>query len=49
VHTIAHIHEMRAEVKDGLEFMKCSEAHWKVWFLSMVVYLDSSGWFLKSH
>ncbi|XP_060162722.1 tetratricopeptide repeat protein 38 isoform X1 [Globicephala melas] len=29
VHTIAHIHEMKAEVQDGLEFMQCSETHWK--------------------
>ncbi|XP_045690890.1 tetratricopeptide repeat protein 38 isoform X2 [Phyllostomus hastatus] len=29
VHTIAHIHEMRAEVRDGLDFMQRSEAHWK--------------------
>ncbi|ERE86469.1 tetratricopeptide repeat protein 38 [Cricetulus griseus] len=29
VHTIAHIHEMRAEVKDGLEFMQHTEGHWK--------------------
>lgn len=30
VHTIAHIHEMRAEVRDGLQFMQRSEMHWKV-------------------
>lgn len=30
VHTIAHIHEMKAEVRDGLDFMQRSEAHWKV-------------------
>uniref|UniRef100_A0A8P0T272 Tetratricopeptide repeat protein 38 n=1 Tax=Canis lupus familiaris TaxID=9615 RepID=A0A8P0T272_CANLF len=30
VHTIAHIHEMKAEIKDGLEFMQRSETHWKV-------------------
>ncbi|XP_036862664.2 tetratricopeptide repeat protein 38 isoform X3 [Manis javanica] len=29
VHTIAHVHEMKAEIKDGLEFMQRSEAHWK--------------------
>ncbi|XP_011790142.1 PREDICTED: tetratricopeptide repeat protein 38 isoform X2 [Colobus angolensis palliatus] len=29
VHTIAHIHEMKAEIKDGLEFMQHSETHWK--------------------
>uniref|UniRef100_F7ARB6 Tetratricopeptide repeat protein 38 n=1 Tax=Equus caballus TaxID=9796 RepID=F7ARB6_HORSE len=29
VHTVAHIHEMKAEIKDGLEFMQHSEAHWK--------------------
>ncbi|XP_062058665.1 tetratricopeptide repeat protein 38-like isoform X3 [Lepus europaeus] len=29
VHTMAHIHEMRAEVQQGLEFMQHSEAHWK--------------------
>ncbi|XP_054438479.1 tetratricopeptide repeat protein 38 [Pteronotus mesoamericanus] len=29
VHTVAHIHEMRAEVKDGLDFMQRSETHWK--------------------
>lgn len=29
VHTVAHIHEMRAEVKDGLEFMQRTEGHWK--------------------
>ncbi|KAF6122384.1 tetratricopeptide repeat domain 38 [Phyllostomus discolor] len=29
VHTVAHVHEMRAEVKDGLDFMQRSEAHWK--------------------
>ncbi|ELR44745.1 Tetratricopeptide repeat protein 38, partial [Bos mutus] len=29
VHTVAHIHEMRAEVQEGLEFMQHSEAHWK--------------------
>ncbi|XP_068416466.1 tetratricopeptide repeat protein 38 isoform X2 [Eschrichtius robustus] len=30
VHTIAHIHEMKAEVQDGLEFMQRSETHWKI-------------------
>lgn len=35
MHTVAHIHEMRAEVQEGLEFMQHSEAHWKVWFLSI--------------
>lgn len=30
VHTIAHIHEMKAEIKDGLDFMQRSETHWKV-------------------
>lgn len=30
VHTVAHVHEMRAEVRDGLDFMQRSEAHWKV-------------------
>ncbi|XP_055251386.1 tetratricopeptide repeat protein 38 isoform X3 [Moschus berezovskii] len=30
VHTIAHIHEMKAEVQEGLEFMQHSEAHWKI-------------------
>lgn len=30
VHTVAHIHEMKAEVKAGLDFMQRSEAHWKV-------------------
>lgn len=30
VHTVAHIHEMKAEVKAGLDFMQSSEAHWKV-------------------
>lgn len=30
VHTIAHVHEMRAEVREGLDFMQHSEAHWKV-------------------
>lgn len=29
VHTVAHIHEMRAEVKEGLEFMQRSESQWK--------------------
>ncbi|XP_025255653.1 tetratricopeptide repeat protein 38 isoform X2 [Theropithecus gelada] len=29
VHTVAHIHEMKAEIKDGLEFMQHSETHWK--------------------
>ncbi|NXN07448.1 TTC38 protein, partial [Indicator maculatus] len=29
VHTIAHIHEMKAEVKKGLAFMKETEANWK--------------------
>uniref|UniRef100_G1SD60 Tetratricopeptide repeat protein 38 n=1 Tax=Oryctolagus cuniculus TaxID=9986 RepID=G1SD60_RABIT len=29
VHTMAHIHEMRAEVQQGLEFMQHSETHWK--------------------
>ncbi|XP_003420942.1 tetratricopeptide repeat protein 38 [Loxodonta africana] len=29
VHTIAHIHEMKAEIKDGLEFMQRSEPNWK--------------------
>lgn len=28
-HTIAHVHEMRAEVRAGLDFMRRSEAHWK--------------------
>ncbi|XP_069909153.1 tetratricopeptide repeat protein 38-like [Oryctolagus cuniculus] len=31
VHTIAHVHEMRAEVQQGLEFMQHSETHWKGW------------------
>ena len=30
MHTVAHIHEMKAEVREGLEFMQHSEAHWKV-------------------
>uniref|UniRef100_A0AC11APR3 Tetratricopeptide repeat domain 38 n=1 Tax=Ovis aries TaxID=9940 RepID=A0AC11APR3_SHEEP len=30
VHTVAHIHEMKAEVQEGLEFMQHSEAHWKI-------------------
>lgn len=30
VHTVAHIHEMKAEVKAGLDFLQRSEAHWKV-------------------
>ncbi|XP_006866892.1 PREDICTED: tetratricopeptide repeat protein 38 [Chrysochloris asiatica] len=29
VHTVAHIHEMKAEIKDGLEFMQRSETNWK--------------------
>ncbi|XP_076412623.1 tetratricopeptide repeat protein 38-like [Peromyscus maniculatus bairdii] len=29
VHTVAHVHEMRAEIKDGMEFMKNTEGHWK--------------------
>nr|KAF6498388.1 tetratricopeptide repeat domain 38 [Rousettus aegyptiacus] len=29
VHTVAHIHEMKAEVRQGLEFMQRSETHWK--------------------
>ncbi|CAK6444029.1 unnamed protein product [Pipistrellus nathusii] len=29
VHTVAHIHEMKAEVKAGLDFMRLSETHWK--------------------
>ncbi|XP_009707212.1 PREDICTED: tetratricopeptide repeat protein 38, partial [Cariama cristata] len=29
VHTIAHIHEMKAEVKKGLEFMEQTETNWK--------------------
>ncbi|XP_004642461.1 tetratricopeptide repeat protein 38 [Octodon degus] len=29
VHTLAHVHEMRAEVKAGIEFMQRSEDHWK--------------------
>ncbi|XP_075408764.1 tetratricopeptide repeat protein 38 [Tenrec ecaudatus] len=29
VHTVAHVHEMRAEIKDGLEFMRRSEPNWK--------------------
>ncbi|XP_055963073.1 tetratricopeptide repeat protein 38 [Sorex fumeus] len=29
VHTVAHIHEMRAEVQAGLGFMERSEHHWK--------------------
>ncbi|XP_011839438.1 PREDICTED: tetratricopeptide repeat protein 38 isoform X2 [Mandrillus leucophaeus] len=29
VHTMAHIHEMKAEIEDGLEFMQHSETHWK--------------------
>ena len=35
MHTIAHIHEMKAEVQDGLEFMQRSETHWKVRFSSV--------------
>jgi len=30
VHTIAHVNEMKAEVKKGLEFMKETETNWKV-------------------
>ncbi|XP_010136741.1 PREDICTED: tetratricopeptide repeat protein 38, partial [Buceros rhinoceros silvestris] len=29
VHTIAHVHEMKAEVRKGLEFMKETETNWK--------------------
>ncbi|XP_005379564.1 PREDICTED: tetratricopeptide repeat protein 38 isoform X2 [Chinchilla lanigera] len=29
VHTVAHVHEMRAEVKAGTEFMQRSESQWK--------------------
>lgn len=29
VHTVAHVHEMRAEVQAGLGFMQQSEPHWK--------------------
>ncbi|XP_039092846.1 tetratricopeptide repeat protein 38 isoform X1 [Hyaena hyaena] len=29
VHTVAHIHEMKAEIQGGLEFMQHSETHWK--------------------
>uniref|UniRef100_A0A8C0FEJ0 Tetratricopeptide repeat protein 38 n=1 Tax=Bubo bubo TaxID=30461 RepID=A0A8C0FEJ0_BUBBB len=29
VHTIAHVNEMKAEVKKGLEFMKETETNWK--------------------
>uniref|UniRef100_A0A671ELI3 Tetratricopeptide repeat protein 38 n=1 Tax=Rhinolophus ferrumequinum TaxID=59479 RepID=A0A671ELI3_RHIFE len=29
VHTVAHIHEMKAEIREGLEFMQRSETHWK--------------------
>ncbi|XP_037701788.1 tetratricopeptide repeat protein 38 isoform X1 [Choloepus didactylus] len=29
VHTVAHIHEMKAEVQDGLDFMQRCEANWK--------------------
>ncbi|KAJ7416034.1 Tetratricopeptide repeat protein 38 [Willisornis vidua] len=29
VHTIAHVNEMRADVKKGLEFMKETETNWK--------------------
>ncbi|KFQ42759.1 Tetratricopeptide repeat protein 38, partial [Nestor notabilis] len=28
-HTIAHVHEMKAELKQGLEFMKETETNWK--------------------
>ncbi|XP_039719107.1 tetratricopeptide repeat protein 38 [Pteropus medius] len=29
VHTVAHVHEMKAEIRHGLEFMQRSETHWK--------------------
>ncbi|XP_004478048.1 tetratricopeptide repeat protein 38 isoform X1 [Dasypus novemcinctus] len=29
VHTVAHIHEMKAEIEEGLEFMQRSEGNWK--------------------
>ncbi|KAM6214683.1 tetratricopeptide repeat protein 38 [Rhynchocyon petersi] len=29
VHTMAHIHEMKAEIKEGVEFMQRSEPNWK--------------------
>ncbi|XP_020833092.1 tetratricopeptide repeat protein 38 isoform X1 [Phascolarctos cinereus] len=29
VHTMAHIYEMKAEIRDGLSFMQSSESNWK--------------------
>ncbi|XP_029455900.1 tetratricopeptide repeat protein 38 [Rhinatrema bivittatum] len=29
VHTIAHVHEMKAELEKGLKFMQQTESHWK--------------------
>ncbi|XP_072452688.1 tetratricopeptide repeat protein 38 isoform X2 [Notamacropus eugenii] len=29
VHTMAHIHEMKAEIEDGVSFMQSSESNWK--------------------
>uniref|UniRef100_A0A8C3STE2 Tetratricopeptide repeat protein 38 n=1 Tax=Chelydra serpentina TaxID=8475 RepID=A0A8C3STE2_CHESE len=34
VHTIAHINEMKADLKNGLTFMKQTENNWKVNFLN---------------
>lgn len=42
MHTIAHIHEMKAEIKDGLEFMQRSETHWKVRSCPRVICLENS-------
>lgn len=42
VHTVAHIHEMKAEIRRGLDFMQRSETHWKVRVSSMVAGQENS-------
>lgn len=35
MHTVAHVHEMKAEIEDGLEFMQRLENHWQVQVVSL--------------
>uniref|UniRef100_A0A8C3SS62 Tetratricopeptide repeat protein 38 n=1 Tax=Chelydra serpentina TaxID=8475 RepID=A0A8C3SS62_CHESE len=48
VHTIAHINEMKADLKNGLTFMKQTENNWKVNFLNSSSDVTEYYFYLKS-
>uniref|UniRef100_A0A8C3SRT2 Tetratricopeptide repeat protein 38 n=1 Tax=Chelydra serpentina TaxID=8475 RepID=A0A8C3SRT2_CHESE len=45
VHTIAHINEMKADLKNGLTFMKQTENNWKIFNFCLLcaIYFNSEG------